>query len=91
MFNIIAKLNSYDRPLKVGDVVEVFGFSKTKVYRMTESKQIPSALLGGTRIYDPSALAMWVASKDPYIAKAYRQLLKENKEALEDYLRHFKN
>ena len=48
MFNIIAKLNTYDRLLEVEDVVEVFGFSKSKVYRMTESKQIPSAMMGGT-------------------------------------------
>ncbi len=91
MFNIIAKLNTYDRPLKVEDVVEVFDFSKSKVYRMSESKQIPSALLGGTWVYDPSALAMWVASKDPNIAKAYLQLLKENKEVQVEDLRHFKN
>ena len=91
MFNIIEKLNSFDRPLKVEDVVDVFGFSKTKVYRMSQSKQIPSALLGGTWVYDPSALAMWVASRDPNITKAYRQLLKENREAQEEFLRHFKN
>ena len=91
MFNIIAKLNTYDRPLKVEDVVDVFGFSRTKVYRMSESKQIPSALLGGTWVYDPSALAMWVASKDPNIARAYRQLLKENREAQEEIPRHLKN
>ena len=41
VFNLIAKLNSYDRPLKAEDVVDVFGFSKTKVYRMSEAKQIP--------------------------------------------------
>jgi hypothetical protein len=91
VFNIIEKLNSYDRPLKVEDVIDIFGFSKTKVYRMSESKQIPSALLGGTWVYDPSALAMWVASKDPDIAKAYRQLLKEKGEAQEEYPRRFKN
>jgi predicted DNA-binding transcriptional regulator AlpA len=91
VFNIIEKLNSYDRPLKVEDVVDVFGFSKTKVYRMSETKQIPSTLLGGTWVYDPSALAMWVANKDPNIAKAYRQLLKERKEAQEEYLLKFKN
>ena len=91
MFNIIAKLNTYDRLLEVEDVVEVFGFSKSKVYRMSESKQIPAAMMGGTWKFDPSALAMWTASKDPNIAKAYRLLLKENKQALEEYLRHFKN
>lgn len=79
MFNIIEKLDSYDRPLHVEDVVDVFGFSKSKVYRMSEAKQMPGALLGGTWVYDPSALAMWAASKDPNIAKAYRQLLKENR------------
>jgi predicted DNA-binding transcriptional regulator AlpA len=77
VFNIIAKLNSYDRPLKVKDVVDVFSLSKTTVYRLSESGQMPSAMLGGTRIYDPSALAMWVASKEPLIAKAARQLDKE--------------
>ena len=91
MFNVIAKLNTYDRLLEVEDVVEVFDFSKSKVYRMAESKQIPAALMGGTWKFDPSALAMWSASKDPSIAKAYRQLLKENREAQDEFLRHLKN
>jgi len=77
VFNIITKLNSYDRTLNVEDVVDVFGVSKTTVYRMSESGQMPSVMLGGSRRYDPSALAMWVASKDPRIAKASRQLEKE--------------
>ena len=81
MFNIITKLNSYDRPLKVEDVVDVFGLSKTTVYRLSESGQMPSAMLGGSRIYDPSTLAMWVASKEPRIAKAARQLEKEKEDA----------
>ena len=91
MFNVIAKLNTYDRLLEVEDVVEVFDFSKSKVYRMAESKQIPAALMGGTWKFDPSALAMWSASKYPSIAKAYRQLLKENREAQDEFLRHLKN
>ena len=41
---------------------------------------MPSAMLGGSRVYDPSALAMWVASKDPWIEKAYRQLVKEKED-----------
>jgi excisionase family DNA binding protein len=65
VFNIIAKLDTYDRLLEVEDVVEVFDFSKSKVYRMAESKQIPAALMGGTWKFDPSALAMWSAIKDP--------------------------
>ena len=91
MFNLIAKLNAYDRPLKVEEVVDVFGFSKTEVYRMSECKQIPCPMLGGTWVYDDSALAVWVASKDPNIARAYRQLMREQKEAQEEYLRHLKN
>jgi predicted DNA-binding transcriptional regulator AlpA len=79
-FNIITKLNSYDRTLKVEDVVEVLGLSQTTVYRLSESGQMPSAMLGGSRVYDPSALAMWVASKEPRIAKAHRQLQKEKEE-----------
>lgn len=81
MFNIITKLNSFDRPLKVEDVVDVFRLSKTTVYRLSESGQMPSAMLGGSRIYDPSTLAMWIASKDPRIAKAHRQLEKEKEDA----------
>lgn len=91
VFNLIEKLDSYDRPLRVEDVVDVFGFSKTKVYRMSESKQIPCALLGGTWVYDPSALAMWVANKDPNISKAYRQLLNAKKEGIDEQLRKPKN
>jgi len=63
------------------DVVDVFGFSKTTVYRMSESGQMPSAMLGGSRIYDPSTLAMWVASKEPLIARAARKLEKEKEDA----------
>jgi len=81
VFNIITKLNSYDRPLKVEDVVDVFGLSKTTVYRLSESGQMPSAMFGGSRIYDPSTLAMWVAGKQPLIAKAARQLEKEKEDA----------
>jgi predicted DNA-binding transcriptional regulator AlpA len=77
VFNIITKLNSYDRPLTAADVIDIFGFSKSKVYRISESGQMPSAMLGGSRVYDPSALAMWVASKEPRIAKAHHQLQKE--------------
>jgi len=81
VFNIITKLNSYDRTLKVEDVVEVFGLSKTTVYRLSESGQMPSAMFGGSRIYDPSALAMWVANKEPRIARAARQIEKEKEDA----------
>ena len=80
MFNIITKLNSYDRPLKVEDVVDVFGLSKTTVYRLSESGQMPSAMLGGSRIYDPSTLAMWVAGKEPRIAKAARQIAQDKED-----------
>jgi hypothetical protein len=48
---------------------------------MSESGKMPSVMLGGSRIYDPFTLAMWVAGKDPRIAKAYRQLEKEKEDA----------
>jgi predicted DNA-binding transcriptional regulator AlpA len=67
----------------VEDVVDVFGLSKTTVYRLSESGQMPSAMLGGSRIYDPSTLAMWIARKEPLIAKASRQLESEKKDAKE--------
>lgn len=85
VFNVITKLNLYDRLLVADEVVEIFGLSKTTVYRMSESGQMPSVMLGGSRRYDPSALAMWVASKEPRIAKASRQLEKEKEDAKGKY------
>ena len=83
MFNIIDRLNSYDRTLDANDVVEVFRVSKSVVYRMSETGQMPSAMVGGSRIYDPSTLAMWIADKEPRIAKAYRRLKKEKEKEKE--------
>jgi len=91
LFNIIAKLNSYERLLKVEDVVDVFSLSNTTVYRMSESGQIPSMMLGGTRFYDPSTLALWVANKEPLIAKAARQLEKEKEEARSKCICNFRS
>lgn len=79
MFNLITKLNLYDRLLKAREVVDIFGLSKTTVYRMSESEQMPSLMMGGSRRYDPSALAMWISSKEPRIAKAHRQIEKGKK------------
>lgn len=43
---------------------------------MANKGQIPSMLIGGSRLFDPSTLALWLARKQPQIAVAARRLLK---------------
>jgi excisionase family DNA binding protein len=83
VFNIIKKLDEYDRLLRIEDVCEIFPLGKSTVYRLSESGQMPSAMLGGARVFDPSTLAIWIAGKEPRIAKAhrwFRQLEKEEQD-----------
>jgi len=77
MYNIIERLGQFDHLLTVDEVGEVLGLSRTSIYRLSESGQIPSVVLGGSRRFDPSTLALWISGKEPRIAKAHRQLRRE--------------
>jgi hypothetical protein len=41
---------------------------------MAQRRQIPSLMIGGTRYFDPSVLALWLSKKEPSLAAAARRL-----------------
>ena len=74
MFNILLALESARGLLTVRDVAALLGRSSWSVYRMAERRQIPSLMIGGSRVFDPSVLALWLAKKEPTLAVAARKL-----------------
>ncbi|MGB8098196.1 MAG: helix-turn-helix domain-containing protein [Terracidiphilus sp.] len=74
MFNILLALESARGLLSVRDVAELLGKSIFTIYRMAESRKIPSLMIGGSRCFDPSVLALWLSKKEPSLATAARRL-----------------
>jgi excisionase family DNA binding protein len=74
MFNILLALESARGLLSVRDVAELLGKSPFTVYRMAENRKIPSLMIGGSRCFDPSVLALWLSKKEPSLATAARRL-----------------
>lgn len=74
MFNILLALESARGLLSVRDVAELLGKSTFTIYRMAESRKIPSLMIGGSRCFDPSVLALWLSKKEPSLATAARRL-----------------
>ena len=74
MFNILLALESVKRLLTVREVAELLGKSQFSIYRMAQKHQIPCLMIGGTRCFDPSALALWLSKKEPSLAVAARRL-----------------
>lgn len=74
MFNILVALESARGLLTVRDVAELLGKSTFTIYRMAESRKIPSLMIGGSRCFDPSVLALWLSKKEPSLATAARRL-----------------
>lgn len=73
-FNILLALEAARGLLSVRDVASLLGRSSWSVYRMAEKRQIPSPLIGGSRVFDPSVLALWLAKKEPTLAAAARRI-----------------
>lgn len=73
-FNILLALEAARGLLSVRDVAALLGRSSWSVYRMAEKRQIPSLLIGGSRVFDPSVLALWLAKKEPTLAAAARRI-----------------
>ena len=73
-FNVISRLEAVGRLLSVDEVAEVLSLSKFTIYRMSQKRQIPSLMLGGTRKFDPSTLIAWLAKKEPQLTVVARQL-----------------
>jgi excisionase family DNA binding protein len=74
MFNILIALESARGLLSVRDVARLLGRSKFTIYRMAEQRKIPSLMIGGSRCFDPSVLALWLSKKEPTLATAARRL-----------------
>jgi len=74
MFNILLALESARGLLTVRDVATLLGKSTFTIYRMAESRKIPSLMIGGSRCFDPSVLALWLSKKEPSLATAARRL-----------------
>jgi len=74
MFNILLALEASHGLLTVRDVARLLGKSPFSIYRMAQKRQIPSLMIGGSRCFDPSVLALWLAKKEPTLAIAARRL-----------------
>lgn len=74
MYNILIALESVHRMLTVREVAELLQKSHFSIYRMAQRRQIPSLMIGGTRYFDPSVLAMWLSKKEPSLVAAARRL-----------------
>ncbi len=74
MFNILLALESVHRMLTVREVAKLLQKSHFSIYRLAQRRQIPSLMIGGTRYFDPSVLAMWLSKKEPSLATAARRL-----------------
>ena len=72
-YNILSALQAVRGLLSVSQVAEMFGKSPATIYRMAQKRQIPSFMLGGSRMFDPSTLALWLTRKEPLLAVAARQ------------------
>jgi excisionase family DNA binding protein len=71
-WSLISALDSFYGLMTVDDVAEVLGISKFTVYRMAQKKQLPSLVIGGSRKFDPAALAMHFRKRSPESAAAAR-------------------
>ncbi len=60
-FNILVFLESVHRMLTVREVAQVLQESQFRIYRMARRRQIPSLVIGETRYFDLSVLALWIS------------------------------
>lgn len=72
-FNILIALQEFRGLISVDQVAELLEKSIFTIYRMAQKRQIPSLMVGGSRMFDPSTLALWLIKKEPQIAVAARQ------------------
>ena len=56
--------------MTVDELAHLLRKSASTVYRMAQKRQIPSLLIGGSRMFDPAALGMHFRKKSPASAAA---------------------
>ena len=69
-YSLIADLESRRSLLTVEEVALIFRKSECTVYRLAQRKQLPSMVVGGSRLFDPATLAAHFARKYPDMASA---------------------
>jgi excisionase family DNA binding protein len=70
-YNILLALETIRRLMTCEEVAQLLGESIYTIYRMAQRHKIPAMRAGGWS-FDPSALALWLAKKDPTLAQAAR-------------------
>ena len=65
-YNILIALQAVRGLLSVDQVAELFGKSSATIYRMAQKRQIPSIMLGGSRMFDPSTLHCGLLERSRY-------------------------
>jgi hypothetical protein len=73
-WNLITELESHRGLYTVAELAKVLRKSASSVYRMAWTKQIPSLIIGGSRMFDPATLAMHFRRKYPQLAEAARHV-----------------
>ena len=73
-FNILNALQAVRGLLSVGELADLFGKSPATIYRIAQKRQIPSLMIGGSRMFDPSTLILWLTKKEPQLAVAARMV-----------------
>jgi excisionase family DNA binding protein len=83
-FNILIALQGFRGAISVDQVADLLDKSIFTIYRMARKKQIPSLMIGGSRMFDPSTLALWLIKKEPQLAVAARQFKQAARLSLEE-------
>lgn len=76
-YNIIEALTAAASLLTVPEAASPLRKSETTIDRMARAKQIPSTMIAGSRMFDPSTLITWLARKEPQLLVAARNLRQE--------------
>ena len=73
-WSLVAAIEAHRGLMTVDEVAAVLRVSVYTVYRMTQRKQIPSLVIGGSRRFDPAPLAMHYRKKSPESAAAAKAM-----------------
>lgn len=67
MFDLVAELETFDRPIKTEELARLLHVSPKTVTRMATRKTLPSILLGGHRRFNPAAIRAWYQKQNPVL------------------------
>ena len=67
-WSLIAAIEAHRGLMSATELAVILGKSKFTVYRMAKRREIPSLMVGGSRCFDPAALAQHYRKKSPQSA-----------------------